>query len=347
MGLGVMVCAVTLTACGGSGGSAVTQPGGTQSTQAAPPTTSGVRYVSGASGNQPALDVSLFFAVPAGSIQIARVHSSATVYSVSGGFTAGTVRGTVAGTFTPDTTTATFSGTFTGTLSALLAGGCQAVRTYSGSLTASSLNWAAGGQVNDCGGTSPLSFSMNNVPASGTPATTTTTTTIPVTGNVTGTWTVTLIHASGNYPNQISLVQTNSSLSGSEVVGEIPPIPGFTITELSSVIAGSVTGTAISFTDTDKLSLTGGGVTVSCQLSIAFSGQLNSAATPTAMNGTYTSTDESCTGAGIGTVTVPMPWSPGGQFTGTKQASSPVAGSAVARAMGEAFMHWKARARQE
>ena len=139
MGLGVMVCAVTLTACGGSGGSAVTQPGGTQSTQAAPPTTSGVRYVSGASGNQPALDVSLFFAVPAGSIQIARVHSSATVYSVSGGFTAGTVRGTVAGTFTPDTTTATFSGTFTGTLSALLAGGCQAVRTYSGSLTASSL----------------------------------------------------------------------------------------------------------------------------------------------------------------------------------------------------------------
>jgi hypothetical protein len=128
------------------------------------------------------LDLSLFFAIPAGSLRPASaarpIHGLVVNFLVTGGYDTGPggFSGTIAGTL--DGTPA--NGTFTGTLTANLATGCVAKRNYQGPLTAAALNWVPGDQIETCGGASPLTFTVAP-PAAPTPATTSapTTSTIP------------------------------------------------------------------------------------------------------------------------------------------------------------------------
>jgi hypothetical protein len=122
------------------------------------------------------LDLSLFFQVPGGSLRPA-IRPQAVNFLVTGGYSTGPggFTGDISGTL--DGSPA--NGIFTGTMTANLATGCIAKRNYSGPLTTAALNWTPGTEIENCGGASPLTFTVTP-PAAPTPATTSlpTTTTI-------------------------------------------------------------------------------------------------------------------------------------------------------------------------
>ena len=103
-------------------------------------------------------DISLFFNIPGGAV-VADATTAATsgdraegdnltgTFVNSNGF-AGTLTGVLTGNLD--------GGNFDGTLSTITPTGCTAERRFSGPLNAQALNWTPGAQVNDCGGTSPL-----------------------------------------------------------------------------------------------------------------------------------------------------------------------------------------------
>jgi hypothetical protein len=128
------VSMVILACGGGGGGTGPTQP-------PVPQAKTNARYV------QSPWDVSVFFGVNGSGAQPGDNLTGNFTNTTGGGF-GGTLRGVLTGTLD--------SGTFDGTLQATTAAGCTAERRYSGPLTAASLNWTPGTQVNDCGGASPL-----------------------------------------------------------------------------------------------------------------------------------------------------------------------------------------------
>jgi len=115
-------------------------------------------------------DISLFFNLPGGAV-VAGATTAATSGSAaagdnltgtfvnSNGF-AGTISGVLTGTLE--------SGNFDGTLSTITQTGCTAERRFSGPITTQALNWSPGTQVNDCGGTSPLTSGIQAAAASPT-----------------------------------------------------------------------------------------------------------------------------------------------------------------------------------
>jgi len=120
------------------------------------PPKSSARYI------QVPWDISLFFNIPGGAV-VADATTAATsgnaaagdnltgTYSNTNGF-GGTISGVLTGSLD--------SGNFDGTLSTVTSSGCVAERRYSGPLTSAALNWSPGSQVNDCGGTSPLTVAV-------------------------------------------------------------------------------------------------------------------------------------------------------------------------------------------
>jgi len=115
-------------------------------------------------------DISLFFNLPGGAV-VAGATTAATsgaaapgdnltgTFVNSNGF-AGTISGVLTGTLE--------SGNFDGTLSTITQTGCTAERRFSGPITTQALNWSPGTQVNDCGGTSPLTSGIQAAAASPT-----------------------------------------------------------------------------------------------------------------------------------------------------------------------------------
>jgi hypothetical protein len=115
-------------------------------------------------------DISLFFNLPGGAV-VAGATTAATsgaaapgdnltgTFVNSNGF-AGTISGVLTGTLE--------SGNFDGTLSTITAAGCTAERRFSGPITTQGLNWSPGTQVNDCGGTSPLTSGIQAAAAAPT-----------------------------------------------------------------------------------------------------------------------------------------------------------------------------------
>lgn len=107
-------------------------------------------------------DISLFFNIPGGAV-VADATTAATsgsgapgdnltgTYSNTNGF-GGTISGVLTGSLE--------SGNFDGTLTTVTPSGCVAERRFSGPLTSAALNWSPGSQVNDCGGTSPLTVAV-------------------------------------------------------------------------------------------------------------------------------------------------------------------------------------------
>jgi hypothetical protein len=143
-------------------------------------------------------DISLFFNIPGGA-----VVAGATTAATSGNAAAGdNLTGTFvnsngfAGTLTGVLTGNLESGNFDGTLSTVTPSGCTAERRFSGPLNTQALNWSPGPQVNDCGGTSPLTSGIQaaaappTAPPPCTYAATATGTSVPAAGG-TGTVTVT------------------------------------------------------------------------------------------------------------------------------------------------------------
>ena len=103
-------------------------------------------------------DISLFFNLPGGA-----VVAGATTAATSGSAAEGD---NLTGTFVNSTRVRRHAhrrahrhprgGTFDGTLSTITRSGCTAERRFSGPINSQALNWSPGAQVNDCGGTSPL-----------------------------------------------------------------------------------------------------------------------------------------------------------------------------------------------
>jgi hypothetical protein len=170
----VILVAALAAACGGSNNSP-TAPSGS----AAPPVSTdntSAHYVSAAQGNQPALDMVLFFTVSTSTSSVtgaSRISlQAATAFSVTGSYNtgAGGFTGTVTGTLSGAPT----SGTFTGVLTANLTNGCVASKNYSGTLTTSTLDWMPGSDITDCNGTNPLTFSVSTQAVAPSPVTATT-----------------------------------------------------------------------------------------------------------------------------------------------------------------------------
>jgi carboxypeptidase family protein/all-beta uncharacterized protein/BACON domain-containing protein len=115
-------------------------------------------------------DISLFFNLPGGAV-VAGATTAATsgaaapgdnltgTFVNSNGF-AGAISGVLTGTLE--------SGNFDGTLSTITRTGCTAERRFSGPITTQGLNWSPGTQVNDCGGTSPLTSGIQAAAAAPT-----------------------------------------------------------------------------------------------------------------------------------------------------------------------------------
>ena len=197
--------------------------------------------MSGATATQPAIDLSLFFNLPTASGATARRLAT---YSVSGGFNTG-----AAGT-------TGLIGNADGRAQQRCVqwdAHCPAVQRLRRRpqlfrhTDSSSLTWVAGSQVNDCSGASPLTFSLNNVPA--TSAQTTIGTTISTTrrfresGSLAGSWVLTL-RVPDDYPLPVMLTQSGSSIGGSDVFPDLTDLPdlGLTIVSISSVISGTISG---------------------------------------------------------------------------------------------------------
>ena len=174
--LALVVCAAGVTRCGSStpAPSGVTTTTATTSavtTTSVAPITSA--HYAGTLVQTPPLppvplDLSLFFQVPGGSLRPG-FRPQAVNFLVTGGYSTGPggFSGDISGTL--DGTPA--NGTFTGTMTANLTNGCIAKRNYSGPLSSAALNWTPGDQIENCGGASPLTFTVTP-PAAPTPATT-------------------------------------------------------------------------------------------------------------------------------------------------------------------------------
>ena len=98
---------------------------------------------------------------------------------VAGAATAATTGDTLTGTFVNSTgfagtlTGTLDNGTFTGSLKTITPSGCPAERQFTGPLTAQTLHWSPGPQINDCGGASPLTATIEApaAPPSASPCT--------------------------------------------------------------------------------------------------------------------------------------------------------------------------------
>jgi len=115
-------------------------------------------------------DISLFFNLPGGAV-VAGATTAATSGSAAAGdnLTGTFVNSTgFAGTITGVLTGTLESGNFDGTLSTITASGCTAERRFSGPITTQALNWSPGTQINDCGGTSPLTSGIQAAAAAPT-----------------------------------------------------------------------------------------------------------------------------------------------------------------------------------
>jgi len=146
--LGLLLAVLAhLSGCGES----PNRPSVVTETPVSPPKTS-ARFI------QVPWDISLFFNIPGGA-----VVAGATTAATSGDAAAGdNLTGTFvnstgfAGTLTGVLTGNLEGGAFDGTLSTITPSGCTAERRFSGPVNTLGLNWSPGAQVNDCGGTSPL-----------------------------------------------------------------------------------------------------------------------------------------------------------------------------------------------
>jgi hypothetical protein len=314
------LCALSLTSCGGDQPNSPT-PAASSSTSSTPTSTSTTTSVAPTAAHyvgtipQPAplaplpLDVSLFFAIPGGAIVRNTVRPAA-IFTVTGGYNTGPTgfSGTVSGTLdgSPDT------GTFSGVLTANLANGCVARRNYSGPLTRQSLNWAPGGDIDNCAGASPLTFAVTpqaattpatttTIPPSTTSSigstTTTTTTTVPPTTTTSPSTSTTSIAAAGNLTGTwdgyytLNLVQTGANVSGSVGFPDFPSTPGYTIS-FSGPISGTITGTTVALQGTVNFTETVQDFSAMCRSSVSYSLQVTA---PTTMSGTYTQGDWTCT----------------------------------------------------
>jgi hypothetical protein len=186
------------------------------------------------------LDLSLFFGLPDGSGATAVTPVTGGYNTGPGGF-AGAIRGVIEGTAE--------SGTFRGELTANLQNGCVATRDYAGPLTRLNITWTPGTNRNNCAGASPLNFTAtaeatSQMPTTSTSSISTTTTTVQGAG-LTGTWTGVLTdsaNVSGSY--SVNLFQNGTTITGSHVPIDFGPEIRFT-----SVITGTISGTALTFTD--------------------------------------------------------------------------------------------------
>jgi hypothetical protein len=103
-------------------------------------------------------DISLFFNLPGGAVVAAATTAATSGAAAPGDNLTGTFVNSTgfAGTITGVLTGTLEQGSFDGTLSTITPAGCTAERRFSGPITTQALNWSPGTQVNDCGGTSPL-----------------------------------------------------------------------------------------------------------------------------------------------------------------------------------------------
>ena len=192
--------AVTLTVTDDAGDSAkVSQivgaiaPPITTTIPPAPPALSAAQYVGNQTNPLIPSDLTLFFRLLTSAGELPEATDAAGLQAVDGDFTY-----TVAGTFrTPNGTTGTITGRLEGVVEPKPAGdftgriianptGCSATRNFSGPITATSLQWAAGSMVRNTCATNPLGWSsldlvQTNAPPVTTTSSTTTTTTIPAT----------------------------------------------------------------------------------------------------------------------------------------------------------------------
>jgi hypothetical protein len=141
-------------------------------------------------GNLP-LDLSLFFGLPRANGSPADGRPAA-IHDVTGGYNTGP--GSFSGSISGQLDGSPESGTFTGVITARLANGCEARRNYSGPISRTALNWVPGSQIETCGGTTPLTATVN--PAGSTLAATTSTTSVAATTTTTLTATLTGIISS-------------------------------------------------------------------------------------------------------------------------------------------------------
>ena len=240
----IMALLPALSGCGHSN-SSPTSPSSNNGSPA-PPVSSdnaSAHYVSAAQGNQPAIDMELFFTVSSGTSGLPFPGSrlgplAANTFTVTGSFNtgAGGFSGTVTGTLTGTPS----SGTFSGVLTTNLANGCVAAENYSGTLTSSTLNWTPTGAANSCNGASPLTFPIAP-PAAATPPVTATTGTysgsyvVPVALNVSPTCTR-IDTISGTLALKVT-VGSDGTVSGSADAGHSPPFVSETITGTNVITA--------------------------------------------------------------------------------------------------------------
>ena len=103
-------------------------------------------------------DISLFFNIPGGAVLADATTAATSGNAAPGDNLTGTFvnstgfAGTISGVLTGNLE----GGNFDGTLSTLTRTGCTAERRFSGPINSQALNWSPGAQINDCGGTSPL-----------------------------------------------------------------------------------------------------------------------------------------------------------------------------------------------
>jgi carboxypeptidase family protein/BACON domain-containing protein/all-beta uncharacterized protein len=143
-------------------------------------------------------DISLFFNLPGGAVVVDARTAATNGAAAPGDNLTGTFVNSngFAGTLTGVLTGNLEGGNFDGTLSTITPSGCTAERRFIGPITTQALNWSPGTQVNDCGGTSPLTSGIQaaaappTAPPPCTYAVTATGTSVPAAGG-TGTVSVT------------------------------------------------------------------------------------------------------------------------------------------------------------
>jgi hypothetical protein len=115
-------------------------------------------------------DISLFFNLPGGAVVAGPATAATPGAAAEGDNLTGTFVNSTgfAGTLTGVLTGTLENGNFNGTLSTITLSGCTAERRFSGPITTAALNWSPGAQINDCGGTSPLT---SGIQAAAAPAT--------------------------------------------------------------------------------------------------------------------------------------------------------------------------------